>query len=105
MAEKIKQVIGETLKPLEVSVRLKVSEWTLANWRRCGFGPPYVRLKGNDLRFPEDGLRKWIEEREVSSLAQERGQGKEFPGSEAGGFRGRADRKGVRPPNPASSRL
>jgi predicted DNA-binding transcriptional regulator AlpA len=105
VAAKSKQVPGELLKPAEAGERLKVSEWTLANWRRCGFGPPYVRLKGNDLRFPEDGLRKWIEERTVNSLAEERGQGKEFPGSEAGGFRGRADRKGVRPPNPASSRL
>ena len=86
MAATNKQIPGELLKPAGVSERLKVSEWTLANWRRCGFGPPYVRLKGNDLRYPEDGLLKWIGEREVRSLAQERFQGKEFPGSEVGGF-------------------
>ena len=82
----MKKVVGELLVIGEVIDRLKVSKWTLANWRRDGFGPPYVRLKGNDVRYPEDGLWKWIEERMVNSLAEERGQGREFPGSSAGGF-------------------
>jgi len=71
----------------EVCERIGLSRWTLAAWRKAGFGPPYLRLKGNDLRYPEDSLAKWIQERIVGSLAEERGRGQEFPGSEAGGFR------------------
>jgi predicted DNA-binding transcriptional regulator AlpA len=82
----MKKAVGELLVIGEVTDRLKVSKWTLANWRRGGFGPPYVRLKGSDIRYPEDGLHKWIEERTVNSLAEEREGGKEFPGSSAGGF-------------------
>ena len=82
----MKKVVGELLVIQEVVERLKVSKWTLANWRRDGFGPPYVRLKGNDIRYPEDGLHKWIKERTVNSLDEEREGGREFPGSSAGGF-------------------
>jgi len=82
----MREVVGELLVIGEVVDRLKVSKWTLANWRRDGFGPPYVRLKGNDIRYPEDGLREWIEERMVHSLDEERVRGREFPGSNAGGF-------------------
>jgi hypothetical protein len=81
------QLIARLLKPLETSKRLDVSVWTLANWRKTAFGPPYIRLKHNDIRYPEDSLAEWIEERKVHSLAEERGQGKEFPGSRAGGFK------------------
>jgi|TARA_R110000824_G_scaffold168569_5_gene345537 hypothetical protein len=82
----MKKVVGELLVVGEVVNRLKVSTWTLANWRRDGFGPPYLRLKGNDVRYPEDGLQKWIEELAVNSLDEERDRGREFPGSSAGGF-------------------
>lgn len=71
----------------EVCERLGLSRWTLANWRRSGFGPNYLRLRGNELRYPEDTLDEWIKDRTVSSLAEERGRGQEFPGSEVGGFR------------------
>ena len=74
------------LKIAEVCEALKVSDWTLAGWRKSGFGPPFLRLKGNDVRYPSDKLQKWCDERTVSSLAEERGKGRTFPGSEAGGF-------------------
>jgi len=74
-----KEVAGELILISEVMERLKVSKWTLANWRRSGFGPPYVRLKGNDIRYPEDGLRKWIAGRLVGSIGEEREKGKKFP--------------------------
>ena len=71
----------------ETCERLGLTKWTLANYRRDGHGPPYLRLKGNDIRYSEDSLTEWVEQRTVSSLAEERGQGKTFPGSEAGGFK------------------
>ena len=71
---------------IQTCERLGLSKWTLANYRRDGFGPPYLRLKGNDIRYPEDSLEKWCEGRMVTSLAQERGEGRTFPGSEKGGF-------------------
>ena len=74
-----KEVVGELLVIQEVMDRIKVSKWTLANWRRGGFGPPYVRLKGNDIRYSEEGLRRWVEERLVDSIDEEREKGKEFP--------------------------
>jgi len=80
------EVSDELLTVLAVTDCLKVSKWTLANWRRCGFGPPYVRLKGNDIRYPATALMGWIEDRTVRSLDEERDQGREFPGSAVGGF-------------------
>ena len=75
------------LKIVEVCELLQVSDWTLASWRRSGFGPSFIRLKGNAIRYPEDSLFEWIKSREVESLAEERGRGQTFPGSEAGGYR------------------
>jgi predicted DNA-binding transcriptional regulator AlpA len=74
------------LKIAEVCEALQVSEWTLYGWRKDDFGPKWLRLKGNDVRYPKRDLEKWIEGRTVSSLAEERGKGRTFPGSEAGGF-------------------
>ena len=39
----------------QVCEALSISHWTLANWRREGFGPPWLRLKGNDIRYPAGG--------------------------------------------------
>jgi predicted DNA-binding transcriptional regulator AlpA len=71
----------------ETSERLGVSKWTLAAWRKSGFGPPYIRLKGHEIRYSADALDAWIQGRMVNSLAEERGRGQEFPGSEVGGFK------------------
>ena len=80
-------VTAGLLKIAEVCEALRVSDWTLAAWRKSGFGPPFLRLKGNDVRYPSDKLQKWCDERTVSSLAEERGKGQRFPGSEKGGFK------------------
>jgi len=74
-----KEVVGELILISEVMERIKVSKWTLANWRRSGFGPPYVRLKGNDIRYSEEGLLRWIDGRMVGSIGEERERGKKFP--------------------------
>ena len=38
---------------------------TLAAWRLRRQGPPYVRLSGTLVRYPEARLRAWIESRAV----------------------------------------
>lgn len=76
------------LKPHEVAARLGVSKHTLLGWRRDGFGPPYLRLRGNDLRYREADLTEWIAERRAHSIAEERARGDRFNGAaEEGGFR------------------
>jgi predicted site-specific integrase-resolvase len=74
------------LKIREMCECLQVSDWTLANWRREGYGPPYIRLPNNSVRYPSDGYAEWIKSQEVESLAEERGRGQTFPGSAAGGY-------------------
>ena len=75
------------LKIGEVCKLLQVSPWTLAGWRKDKFGPKWLYLKGNDVRYPKDQLEKWIKDRTVSCIAEARGKGREFPGSEKGGFK------------------
>jgi len=76
------------LKPKEVARRLDVSPHTLLEWRRDGFGPPFMRLRGNDLRYPEDELETWIHDRTANSLTEERARGDRLNGAaETGGFR------------------
>lgn len=80
--------MGRLLKPAEVANRLRVSRYTLLEWRRVGFGPPFLRLRGNDLRYPEDDLVEWIEERKANSINEERARGDRLHGAaEEGGFK------------------
>ena len=76
-----------TFQPSIKREQIRLSRWTLAAWRKSGFGPAYLRLKGNDIRYPEDRFQEWIEGRTVSSIAEERRQGQEFSGSARGGFK------------------
>ena len=44
---------------------LNVAVGTLSNWRhqrRSGddVGPPYVRINGSSIRYPEDSLKAWL---------------------------------------------
>lgn len=67
---------------------LDVSKYTLQEWRRAGFGPPWIRLRGNEIRYPEDSLRAWVESRQVTSIAEERASGRKYSGAaESGGFK------------------
>jgi predicted site-specific integrase-resolvase len=76
------------LKPSDVADRLRVSKYTLLEWRRSGFGPPFLRLRGNDLRYPETKLKEWIAERTARSLTEERARGHRLTGAaEEGGFK------------------
>jgi excisionase family DNA binding protein len=72
----------------EVADRLGVSKYTLYKWRKDGFGPSFLRLRGNDVRYEENDLREWIEWRKSGSLAEERARGDRLHGAaESGGFR------------------
>ena len=75
--------MSRLLKPKEVANALGVTTFTLLEWRRAGFGPPFLRLRGNDLRYAEDALLKWIRARESDSLDEERARGFELSGGRA----------------------
>ena len=80
-------MVGKLLKPAEVAKLIGVSTYTLFSWRKSGFAFPYLRLKGNSIRYAEDSVRAWIESQQVSSIAEERAGGKRFDGAaESGGF-------------------
>ncbi len=51
--------------PEQVASMLNVAVGTLSNWRhqrRSGddVGPPYVRINGSSIRYPEDSLKAWL---------------------------------------------
>lgn len=80
--------MGRLLKPAEVADRIGVSKYTLLEWRRDGFGPPFLRLRGNSLRYPESELEAWVSERTANSLTEERARGDRLHGAaEDGGFK------------------
>jgi hypothetical protein len=68
----------------ETAEYLSLSTWTLQVWRRKGFGPPYIRLRGKNptsgsIRYKKSSVDKWLADREVDCLAQE------YAGAEVGG--------------------
>jgi predicted site-specific integrase-resolvase len=73
--------VNRLLKPREVAAMLGVSPYTLLEWRRVGFGPPFLRLRGNDLRYEKEALRKWVRSREARSLTEERARGTRYSGA------------------------
>jgi predicted DNA-binding transcriptional regulator AlpA len=80
--------MSRLLKPKAVAAQLGVSPYTLLEWRRDGFGPPFLRLRGNDLRYPEEKLKEWVSERMAHSLTEERARGDRLNGAaEDGGFK------------------
>jgi len=81
--------VGKLLKPQEVADLLGVSTYTLLEWRRSGFGPRWLRLRGNDLRYSSVAVAEFVSSREVSSLAEERAKGRRYNGAAetAAGFR------------------
>jgi predicted site-specific integrase-resolvase len=51
------------LTPQEVAEMLQVTETTLKQWRAAGTGPSYVRLNRKTIRYAEEHVRHWIEEK------------------------------------------
>ena len=80
--------MGRLLTPQEVADVIGVSTYTLFSWRKSGFAFPFIRLRGNSIRYSEDAVREWIEEQQVHSIAEERARGRVLSGAaESGGFR------------------
>jgi predicted DNA-binding transcriptional regulator AlpA len=44
----------------EVAHLLRISRWTLWEWRRNGTGPAYVKLSRGVLRYPRRALASWL---------------------------------------------
>jgi hypothetical protein len=47
------------LTPEDLSKYLSIPVATLYGWRRGGIGPPCIKI-GKHLRYPSDGLAKWL---------------------------------------------
>ncbi len=47
---------------IELADLLKISAPTLARWRGAGQGPPFVQLEGT-IRYPREGVDRWLAER------------------------------------------
>ena len=59
----------------QLSDRYQVSPRTIEDWRRRGVGPPYLRLNGRDVLYPEDGVAAWEAERTFAHRAAELDRG------------------------------
>lgn len=52
----------ELLTPIELAVRLRVSDYTLRNWRLRGYGPPWAKI-GKAIRYRLEDVRAWEKNR------------------------------------------
>ena len=61
------------LKTPEMAERLGTTAITAKRWRAIGYGPPWIRLRGErgEIRYPESEYEKWVAENLNSSLADE----------------------------------
>ncbi len=63
--ERIRERMGrkqssEFLSPLQVARLLGVSAWNLLLWRKKGFGPPFLRVTHNIIRYPKQEFDTWL---------------------------------------------
>jgi hypothetical protein len=63
--EKRRKLKGDTnsakmLTAYEVSRLLRVSYYTLFEWRKDGEGPPFVRCSPHIIRYPRHRLARWL---------------------------------------------
>ena len=61
------------LKTPDIAKRNQVSPTTAKRWRQAGYGPPWIRLRGErgEIRYPESEYEKWVQENLNQSLADE----------------------------------
>ena len=55
-----RQQSSEFLSPLQVARLLGMSAWNLLLWRKKGFGPPFLRVTRQIIRYPKQGLDAWL---------------------------------------------
>ena len=74
MKRRIQELIDQKLTPQpfdalemltvrEVARYLRVTHWTLLNWRRKRRGPPYVKLGRNLVRYPRWRFENFVRAR------------------------------------------
>tara|TARA_R100000808_G_scaffold18995_1_gene41428 strand:+ start:3179 stop:3445 length:267 start_codon:yes stop_codon:yes gene_type:complete len=61
------------LKTPDIAERSQVSTTTVKRWRQAGYGPPWIRLRGErgEIRYPKSEYEKWVQENLNQSLADE----------------------------------
>ena len=61
------------LRTKEVAKRADISPITAKKWRAKGYGPPWIRLRGErgEIRYPESEYEKWVAGNLNRSLADE----------------------------------
>jgi predicted DNA-binding transcriptional regulator AlpA len=52
------------LKSREMAEVFGLTDNTLRIWRMNGTGPPFYRVGGKAVRYSEEKVREWLEERE-----------------------------------------
>ena len=52
----------------QVAEKLQLSDSTLEDWRWKRLGPPFLRISRGCVRYDEDALEAWIQERMVYEL-------------------------------------
>ena len=55
-----RQQSSEFLSPLQVARLLGMSAWNLLLWRKKGFGPPFLRVTRNTIRYPKQKFNVWL---------------------------------------------
>ena len=65
--------MSRLLKTPEIAKKSNVSPLTVKRWRQAGYGPPWIRLRGErgEIRYPENEYEKWVAENLNQSLAEE----------------------------------
>jgi hypothetical protein len=53
---------GGMLTPSEVGAILRVSRWTLMEWRKSGKGPPFFKFNHATVRYPALALMRFLKE-------------------------------------------
>jgi hypothetical protein len=71
---------ADMLTAYEVSRLLRISYYTLLEWRKRGEGPPSVTCSPRVIRYPKHRLRYWLR-----SLIQTEGKNANHNGKHAGG--------------------
>ena len=51
---------AELLTSFEVARFLRVSRWTLCDWRKNGGGPPFLKLSRQAIRYPRKAFERYI---------------------------------------------
>jgi hypothetical protein len=54
---------SELLTSREVSRYLRITRWTLLNWRKRGIGPLFVKLPNHHFLYLRRGLGRWLRAR------------------------------------------